>query len=439
VPRLDERIRDEEQGARAAIRRALLETAWLLGVVVVTAVALVGVAGWLSTLHARHLARSLRVLCDGAHRVAAGDLGHCVSIRSEDELGVVAQAFNEMARGLHENTVTRHELSREVAERTSDLERSRAELERNLEQLRAAQAQLVGADRMAAVGLLAAGVAHEINNPLAFILTNVGLAVDVFAGTARTEEEKEAVEALRDARAGAERVRDIVRALKGLARTDAPPAPVEVQPAVEATLALASHAIKHQARLVRDYQPVPEVALSDGQLGQIVLNLVMNALQAMPAREVSRNEVRVATRTSAEGWALIEVADNGVGITPEVQARLFQPFFTTKPAGLGTGLGLSICKHIVDVARGRISVQSTPGQGTVFRVELPRAGACDSAAAGDCASWPANTPAPVRWGSPVHGRAQVVRDEPLGSPARSGHGAVVSDRQGPPPEPDGGH
>jgi signal transduction histidine kinase/ActR/RegA family two-component response regulator len=406
APRIAHRLSEEQEGASAAVaaaRRHIRE--WLAGALLVS-MALGAVALWRSWSLARHLTTAMRALVEGARRITSGHLGWRVLFRSDDELGVLANAFDEMARALAGNLVTRDELARQVAERTADLERSRRELEDRLVELRDAQAQLVARERMAAIGLLAAGVAHEINNPLAFVLSNVRFALDELGRPEpAARDAAEAARALHEAARGIERMKDIVGGLRGLSRAeDDEAASVELDKAVEATLRLAWNEIRHQALLVRELRPAPPVSSTEGRIGQLVLNLVVNALQAMPSRDSSRNAVRVSTLTSEAGWAVIEVADNGTGMTAEVRSRLFEPFFTTKPRGVGTGLGLSMCKRVVDAAGGRIAVESEPGVGTTFRIELPPAGrpapgAVESPAADEAA------PAPAR--------VLVVDDEPL--------------------------
>jgi C4-dicarboxylate-specific signal transduction histidine kinase len=221
--RIESRLREEDLGARVALEHAQARSAVLLGGAALLAIALVAAAGLLSWRLARHLVRTLGLLGAGAKRISEGDLEHRLGIAGDDELGEVAAAFDRMALALRENTVTRDELARGVAARTADLERSRSELQSNLEKLRAAQEQLVEKERMAAIGVLAAGVAHDVNSPLAFILSNLSFALRVAADRHHTpEDEAEAEAALREARDGAERVRDIVRALGGGVIAEAP-------------------------------------------------------------------------------------------------------------------------------------------------------------------------------------------------------------------------
>jgi PAS domain S-box-containing protein len=246
-------------------------------------------------------------------------------------------------------------------------------LVRDLTDRKQMEARLLRADRMASLGTLAAGIAHEINNPLAYTMSNLELLeVQVLPRlglSARQEEDLHKL--LSDAQLGASRVRDIVRQLKMFSRTDeeARPVPVDVHRVLETSISMASNEIRHRARLVRDYAEPLMVEANEGRLGQVFLNLLVNAAQATPEGNVERNEIRVVTRPHADG-AMIEVRDTGSGIPAEVLERLFEPFYTTKPMGVGTGLGLPICQDIVTSFGGRIEVESEVGKGSTFRVVL---------------------------------------------------------------------
>jgi PAS domain S-box-containing protein len=249
-----------------------------------------------------------------------------------------------------------------------------AEAQREREQ---AQAKLAQAERLASIGMLAAGVAHEVNNPLSYVVGSLELALRRLSGADRAPALRltEIDEKLRDALQGAERVRTVVRDLKVFSRVqDARPSAVDLRSAVQAALHMAHNEIRHRARVVRDLLAVPAVWAEEGRVGQVLLNLVVNAAQAIPEGDAERNEIRVATRTTDEGWAQLEISDSGAGIAPDQLPKIFDPFFTTKPEGVGTGLGLSICHAIVTDLGGRIEVASTPGKGTTFRVLLPPAG-----------------------------------------------------------------
>ena len=146
---------------------------------------------------------------------------------------------------------------------------------------------------------------------------------------------------------------------------------VDIHAVLDSCANMARSEIRHRARLVKNYGSVPPVFANDSRLGQLFLNLLVNAAQAIPHGNANLNEIRVTTTLDDEGQVLVEIHDTGVGIPPENLTRLFDPFFTTKPVGVGTGLGLSICHGIVTAQGGRISVESQPNQGSTFRVQLP--------------------------------------------------------------------
>ncbi|HEX9052742.1 MAG TPA: PAS domain S-box protein, partial [Anaeromyxobacter sp.] len=248
------------------------------------------------------------------------------------------------------------------------------------------QAQLLLADRMASIGTLAAGVAHEINNPLAFILSNLDFATGELR---RAGADPEVLRALEDARDGGARVREIVRDLKTFSRpVDEVREALDVRAILQTAVGLASNEIRHRAQLVVEPGDVPRVAASGYRLAQVLVNLLINAAQAIPEGRAAENVVRVSTSTAPDGRAVVEVSDTGVGIAPEILPRIFDPFFTTKAAGVGTGLGLSICHGIVTQLGGEISVESTPGRGSTFRVALPPTAAAGAPARPPAASAP---------------------------------------------------
>lgn len=238
------------------------------------------------------------------------------------------------------------------------------------------QAQLVLSERMASVGMVAASVGHEINNPLGFVLLNLQmLERELSALKVDPAQTRRSRELLDDTLYGTQRVRDIVRSLRVLSRdSQGDRARVDVNELLELTLGLTRHELRTRGQLEKSFGPVPPVWANEARLGQVVLNLVVNAIQALPETgDKAKQRVTVRTSTTADGLAAIEVADNGVGIPPELSSRIFEPFFTTKPAGVGTGLGLFICRQIVEEHGGSIDVHSEPGVGTTFRVLLPPA------------------------------------------------------------------
>lgn len=245
------------------------------------------------------------------------------------------------------------------------------------------QEQLVVSDRMASIGILAAGVAHEINNPLAAVLANLDLAIVDIPALDPTDPDfsaarKALLEEVADARVAADRVRNIVRDLRVFSRGDEEPrGPVDIEKVMESTLRMAANELRHRAKLVRKFAPVRPVDASEARLGQVFLNLIMNAAQALPDGHADRNEIRVSLAEEA-GRARIDIVDTGPGIPPEVLHRLFTPFVTTKSGERGTGLGLSICHRIVSNLGGEIRVDTGAG-GTTFTVYLPiSAGGADA-------------------------------------------------------------
>jgi PAS domain S-box-containing protein len=251
------------------------------------------------------------------------------------------------------------------------------------------EAELAMADRLAAIGSLAAGVAHEVNNPLTYVLLNLAMVIDRLehASPRRPFEPPRALEELHDARAGAERVRDIVRGLLAFSRTDeARPGPADLARVIERTTKLVASDLRHRARLHVELAPVPRVLGSETKLGQVLLNLLVNAAQAIPEGAIDRHRVDVRVRAAGEDMIALEVHDTGAGIEPAVKARIFEPFVTTKAPGAGTGLGLSICHGIVTQLGGRIEVESELGRGTTFRVLLPAVSASARPPAADPAT-----------------------------------------------------
>ena len=258
-------------------------------------------------------------------------------------------------------------------------------------------------DRLASLGALAASVAHEINNPLSYVL----LSLEVASGEAAAigSHRPDLSESLAHAREGTDRVLSIVRDMKMLSRVDgAPDASVDLTEVLDAAVAIAERVIRAKAHLVRSYGLTPLARGMRGPLGQVFLNLLTNAADAIPEGSPSDHVIRVATHTGADGRAVVEIADTGSGIAPEIASRVFDPFFTTKPVGLGTGLGLAMCHRIITEQGGEIAFESAPGA-TTFRVTLP-------AAASQAAVEPAGRdPRAARSARPRR-RVLVIDDEP---------------------------
>ena len=270
-----------------------------------------------------------------------------------------------------------------------------------LERLKQIEGQLLQSEKLAAVGQLAAGVAHEINNPVGFVSSNLGSLASyvdrlfaVIAAYEKLEAALPAVHPARDelaqARAAAEldylrddipdllresvdglaRVKRIINDLKDFSRIDDGVCePVDLHRGLESTLNVSWNEIKYKAQVIREFGELPLVSCIPAQINQVFMNLLVNAAQAIDTAG------SITLRTGVEGECVwVEVSDTGKGITPEIQSRIFEPFFTTKPIGEGTGLGLSISRDIMRRHHGAITVRSMPGQGATFRLVLPIGG-----------------------------------------------------------------
>lgn len=235
---------------------------------------------------------------------------------------------------------------------------------RDITETKALQARLVLADRLTAMGTLAAGIAHEINNPLSYLRANLDHILASFSGVG-----PELSDTVRDCAEGVDRITRIVRDLKFFSHGGtSEPGPTDVANAVSVACKMAEPMLRHRAQLEVQVGELPLARADEGRLAQVLLNLLINAVQAMPeGTDANRISVRAAQEA---GGVLVEVSDNGVGMTPEVLRRVFDPFFTTKATGIGSGLGLAICHGIIEGFGGTISARSAVGKGTTFRVWL---------------------------------------------------------------------
>jgi two-component system NtrC family sensor kinase len=331
-------------------------------------------AGSLKGLHA-----NLRHLTWQTQQVAEGDFSQRV-----DFMGEFSDAFNSMVAAL--------------AQARTDLTERNQQLADTCEQLKSTQSQLLQQEKMASIGQLAAGVAHEINNPMGFITSNLGALgkyTDRFNSfVAAVDEELAASDVtpalrerllackkklkvdfmledipnlLAETMNGAERVKKIVLDLKGFSRIDAAEhAVVDLNHCLESTIHIFGNTLNSKARLTTEFGEIPAITCLPQQLNQVFMNLLQNAAQAIAGEGV----IRVRTRCEGD-IVFVEISDNGCGIAPEHLERIFDPFFTTRPVGKGTGLGLSIAYDIVKKHGGQIDVTSKVGVGTTFTIVLP--------------------------------------------------------------------
>ncbi|MEO8841232.1 MAG: PAS domain S-box protein [Kofleriaceae bacterium] len=265
-------------------------------------------------------------------------------------------------------------------------------------------ARMAMADRMLTVGTLAAGVAHEINNPLSYISSNIDvlateLPILISHGRSRlTGDDFHAL--VSDVREGVVRVSGIVRDLLALSRNDEASGPVDIVAVLALSIKMAHNELRHRARVVQSFpEPLPLVDADASKLGQVFLNLLLNAAQAIAEGHTDQNEVRVSARATERG-VVVAIEDTGTGIPENVMPRIFDPFFTTKARGVGTGLGLSISHQIVRSMGGEITVVSTLGRGSTFRVTLPA-----------ITTQPATHAVAVTVSKPMAARVLVIDDE----------------------------
>jgi two-component system, NtrC family, sensor kinase len=313
----------------------------------------IGLVSWVAIRTAGRISRPLHEIAEAAGRVADGDYSPQVDVPSSDEIGHLAESFNRMVRELDR-------AHQELRDWTTTLEKR---VEDRTAQLKAMQSQLIRTEKLAAIGKLAAGVAHEINNPLTGVLTNSSLMLqDLPPDDPRREDLQIIVDETL-------RCRKIVKGLLDFARQSKPQKQlVDLNRVAEDVLSL----VRNQASF-RDIAlevaldpALPAVMADRDQMRQVVLNTILNAAEAMPRG----GAVRVSSRMdTSSGEVELTIRDSGPGIPPEIIDRLFEPFFTTKKTG--TGLGLAIAYGIMEGHKGSIRVESTPAEGTTVRLRLP--------------------------------------------------------------------
>jgi signal transduction histidine kinase len=386
-----------EKSFMAQIHANTQTTIWLCLGALATATAI-------GMVTSRWITRPILRLNQASQVMAAGDLEQTVQQGNIQEFNRLAHSFNHMAEKLRlsftELETNNSELEERVDARTSELKTTLSELQRT-------QAQVIQNEKMSSLGQLVAGVAHEINNPVNFIhgnLTHVedysrdllemiqlyqhhypNPVPDIQTKAADLDLDfirEDFPNTLSSMKMGTDRIRAIVLSLRNFSRLDeAEIKAVDLHEGIDSTLLILQHRLNATSdrpaiQVIKDYAQLPLVECYPGQLNQVFMNILANGIDALEEREkqsLQENPSQITIRTSViDGWAQIEISDNGCGIPPEIQPKIFNPFFTTKPIGKGTGMGMSISyKIITEKHHGKLDCRSTPGQGTDFIIQIP--------------------------------------------------------------------
>jgi two-component system, NtrC family, sensor kinase len=304
--------------------------------------------------------RPLKTLEDGTQHLTAGRLGYQIEVRSQDEIAELARSFNTMSNQLKDAREEITEWGRTLEER----------VDQKTEELNRAHEQMLRVEKMASIGKLAAIVAHEINNPLAGILTYAKLLKKQFSRE-NNRKYDDAIASLDLIETESRRCGEIIKNLLTFSRpTSMNHEPSDLNAVIDRCVRLVQHQFELQNIQLRLNlaQDLPRVRCDPAQIEQVVLALVMNAIAAMPK---GGNLILCSRRIDSSPQVQLEVKDDGTGIPPELMSQMFEPFFTTKERGHGLGLGLAISRMIVERHQGRIDVQSEPGRGTTFTITLP--------------------------------------------------------------------
>ncbi len=348
---------------------------------------------------AKGIAVPLKTLIQSALTISQGNFNQRVPVQSSDEVGILAATFNEMAGALSARENQLQELNKNleamVRDRTIELENSHEALKRAYVDLQNAQEQLIQTEKMASLGQLVSGIAHEIKNPLNFIYGNTGFLADYVGKLQDLVESFEQLESVSaedrnrilkrketvhysfikedlkilvdNFAEGAQRINAIVSDLRAFSRMDTDKiSEVDIHASLEMSLNLLRNQYKDRIEIHKEYGDIPKIQGYSGKLNQVFMNLLANAFYAVK----EKGDVWIRTRRE-NGAVEVEIEDNGVGIAADKLKRIFEPFFTTKPVGQGTGLGLSISYGIIEQHQGKIHVSSVPQKGSSFIIQLP--------------------------------------------------------------------
>jgi signal transduction histidine kinase len=364
-------------------------------------------------LVSRAITAPIHRLHRGTEIIGDGDLDYKVGTDTKDEIGQLSRAFDKMTNDLKGSTTSIDNLNKEIAVRKQAEEataQAYIKLEDANKELKETQSQLVQNEKLASIGQLAAGIAHEINTPVGFVASNFQtlesyidkieemlkmydkLIVEIEAsGKTELLNQTHAItksrgdmkidfilediqELFSDSKEGVARITNIVRSLRDFSRIDQPGSldEYDFNDGIKATLVVAKNEIKYDANVKTDFSEVPSILCHAGQINQVFLNVLINAAQAIKSRHGDDMGAITIKTYATDDQVVCEISDNGGGIAPENLSKVFDPFFTTKPTGKGTGLGLSVSYDIiVHKNNGQLLVDSTVGEGTTFTIKLP--------------------------------------------------------------------
>ncbi|MFY7803475.1 MAG: ATP-binding protein [Limnoraphis robusta] len=394
-------IAEQTQTEAFAPARQLASSIFLSGLVLSSIMAL----GML--MLGRRIVKPIKAIAQTAYLVSQGDLNQTAPVLSNNEIGMLAKTFNQMIEQLkltyQQLADYSHTLEEKVEQRTQELRHKNQDLEITLKKLKKTQTQLVQQEKMASLGQLVAGVAHEINNPVNFIYGNVQPAtkyardllnliqlyqkhypqpnseiIDDIEAIDLAFIQEDFMQLLDSMKEGSERIKEIVLSLRNFSRLDeSEQKQVDLHQGIESTLRILQNRLKAQSErpeiaVIKQYGQLPLLNCYPGQLNQVYMNLLSNAIDALEQDRTIINPHILINTTLINNNIEIRIADNGSGIKSEVLERIFDPFFTTKPVGKGTGLGLSISYHIiVENHKGKLLCNSQLGKGTEFIIKLP--------------------------------------------------------------------